>query len=656
MHIKNFVYTHLAPPSFWAFAGVAYGYPRCCIEHFLEKIAENPDDPWGDDNLEGWFVGSGYIACPECRKLPEAEIRSAIDSNRSVSIPFPYSNIGDGELSKIVKRFIKRGFPSNYSSLDFYIKENAQEFAKAKRRQNFTAKQNSEVTKAHNALVNEFFLRHKRKLGRARINRYSGTAIEVTNTPMTAEGLVVFLGTFKKKYFWALCDNAKLVAPESAVYGFIPPSGYSVLKNKESIRILCEELYETGWDEEKEQYDYSVINDELNKTEFYTEEFSFPIKPRIGGEWDLHCGPQLVREVICTIVNENYDLSHEDDLPGPELAFYTVNFQHPKYGWMDLRKYRQFCSENDYLPRHLKEEYYFYAHQSWTFERFVELKIKEAKANGADEEKIELLEMYLGQALGNKAIMAGNYVQLRYEDQYVYIKDRQWINWLWMSFHNLCGDLGLLFFLVFDKDGNVVVDNQERPFKQRNVIDVQELVDNSLKTGSVYEPAGQRSELDDAIVDRWNLMVDSASGIDSEVFAKPCAEGFHSGLLTSEGISAGNIEAMREAIADSKKNGTGLQPSNFELYQKAGATGSDQNLRFDADDLNYALPGDNDPLVVLAANKTEGESELKIAKGRVPSEPKEGGKNAYTVAAIKTVIAEEGLDLLATLKAPDQPN
>ncbi len=665
MHIKNFIFNHVLPPSYWVFAGVAYGYPRCCIEHFMERIAEEPEDPWGE--LEGWFMGTGYIACPECRKLPEAEIRAAIDSHRSVEVPFPGSNVGDACLSKIVKRFMKHGFPKNYSSLDFYIKENERDVAQGKRYQNRRAAETRHMVESYPAVVNEFFIRNKRRLAGCGINRTSGVEVELTNNPITASGFVAFLGKFRGKYHWGLCNGGKITGEASEIYGFTPPYGVTIVTTKETVQTLCFELYESGWNEEKREYNYDFINDELERVIFRTKDLSFPFKIRIGGEWDLNCGPELIREAVLTAVNEDYDLSDEDDLDGPELAPYTVNFYHPKFGWQDLRKFRLFCSENDYLPQHLKEEYFFYVYQTWVFERFVELKISEAKKLGLSEEKIALLQEFTGVKLGNRAILAGNYVQLVYEGNYVLIKDRAFLSKLWCDFHEVCGELRVFFFLMFDINGDVLADNRQRPFKQRGVVDVDELVNN------IKHPTSEElKEVFERVKVRNDKLAEAGNKFTTELVFDDRFQGGQDVAPSFPTIELGAVRPVVAEIIDTTRPRSELDAAiagQWNLHVEAGdllkdAVGDSENniqaIQEDADqadDLGYALGNDDVKRDFVVDRDVEfmypikhellDVSKLEIKKGR------EGGGD-YTLQNIQTIINEEALDTAFGLVDADE--
>lgn len=61
----------------WIKYGVAYGYPECCIKHFVLTAGINVDD-------REYFVGhalngSGFVPCPDCAKKPLDELVADIN-------------------------------------------------------------------------------------------------------------------------------------------------------------------------------------------------------------------------------------------------------------------------------------------------------------------------------------------------------------------------------------------------------------------------------------------------------------------------------------------------------------------------------------------------------------------------------------------------
>lgn len=68
--------------------GVYYGFPKCCIEAFFTR---------NRSMKEGWWIGTGYIACKQCEDKPEAEIREGIASRRLAPKPFPIDDMDTPE-------------------------------------------------------------------------------------------------------------------------------------------------------------------------------------------------------------------------------------------------------------------------------------------------------------------------------------------------------------------------------------------------------------------------------------------------------------------------------------------------------------------------------------------------------------------------------
>ena len=61
-------------------SGRKYGYPECCIDHFVLIVvpAIGRYDPWEDEIVDMAIPYSdGHILCPECR---ERALRSALGS------------------------------------------------------------------------------------------------------------------------------------------------------------------------------------------------------------------------------------------------------------------------------------------------------------------------------------------------------------------------------------------------------------------------------------------------------------------------------------------------------------------------------------------------------------------------------------------------
>ena len=66
--------------------GKHYGYPECCINHFIENREKNISN----EELKRKVVlrGTGFISCPECSKKSENELLNIINKNRQCNHPF----------------------------------------------------------------------------------------------------------------------------------------------------------------------------------------------------------------------------------------------------------------------------------------------------------------------------------------------------------------------------------------------------------------------------------------------------------------------------------------------------------------------------------------------------------------------------------------
>lgn len=64
--------------------GAIYGYPDCCTTYFVTRVM-----PRGKCPKRLPLEGTGYVACPECRKKPIKELIETINKNRTIGTPFP---------------------------------------------------------------------------------------------------------------------------------------------------------------------------------------------------------------------------------------------------------------------------------------------------------------------------------------------------------------------------------------------------------------------------------------------------------------------------------------------------------------------------------------------------------------------------------------
>lgn len=352
MGYRNFFAKNFVKPHSWFLAGVAFGFPKCCIKYFSGAVDANPfSTEFLFPETEGmWFSGTGYIACPECQKLPEVELRAVIDQHRFVKTPFPEQDPNSIELFKAYKHFKKHGMSEYYSEYhDLIVRLNKR--IQSLRRGNAGRRAENEARiGAYPAYLGEFLRRNRRKLVKARLTPISGWSFVGTRTCGTVTGLALLLGRNRGHYIWAVSAGSKVVdkVSGSLCRGFLTESGHYVPETLVSVPTIAHELYESGWDGEK--YDYEVINEELSRLRFRTTELNYDFQVKLSGSFDLHGGPATVRRTFDRIFDFQYlHMDLENDLLGPETAPFNVNFFHPQFGWGDLLKFREFSKANDRL-------------------------------------------------------------------------------------------------------------------------------------------------------------------------------------------------------------------------------------------------------------------------------------------------------------------
>lgn len=72
---------------YWRMQGRQFGYPICCIQHFVNNAA--PTLEWADYREQNVFKGTGFVACPTCNAKP-VEVMVHINLHRDKSLPsFP---------------------------------------------------------------------------------------------------------------------------------------------------------------------------------------------------------------------------------------------------------------------------------------------------------------------------------------------------------------------------------------------------------------------------------------------------------------------------------------------------------------------------------------------------------------------------------------
>lgn len=91
--LKDEVFKRIRNPGHLFVYGWFYGFPACCIRHFVENIHADitPQKEWSK-YLKGQhssiFAYSGYVSCPECRKLPDDVVLRYIDKERKHPLSF----------------------------------------------------------------------------------------------------------------------------------------------------------------------------------------------------------------------------------------------------------------------------------------------------------------------------------------------------------------------------------------------------------------------------------------------------------------------------------------------------------------------------------------------------------------------------------------
>jgi hypothetical protein len=77
--------------DFWYQNGIRYGFPVCCVLHFLQMKLPHEKGPW---------TGTGYIPCPQCAPHARADFRKFvaehITPNRKFHKPFPHDEHNEG--------------------------------------------------------------------------------------------------------------------------------------------------------------------------------------------------------------------------------------------------------------------------------------------------------------------------------------------------------------------------------------------------------------------------------------------------------------------------------------------------------------------------------------------------------------------------------
>lgn len=94
--------------------GKFLGYPKCCINEFIENVRTNTAFGWKRD-LAGQYKGAwsgGFIPCTKhaARIIDEGKLVHRIIRNRISSRPFPHSSPFEFScyLKKIKSKYVKR--------------------------------------------------------------------------------------------------------------------------------------------------------------------------------------------------------------------------------------------------------------------------------------------------------------------------------------------------------------------------------------------------------------------------------------------------------------------------------------------------------------------------------------------------------------------
>ncbi len=66
--------------QFWEDNGIEFEYPKCCRDAFRK----------GEQIKETVFSGTGFLPCKCCSKKDPREVLKSIDSNRRLSVTFPF--------------------------------------------------------------------------------------------------------------------------------------------------------------------------------------------------------------------------------------------------------------------------------------------------------------------------------------------------------------------------------------------------------------------------------------------------------------------------------------------------------------------------------------------------------------------------------------
>lgn len=427
-------------------AGMTYGYPVCCIEHFIKKVEECPTGNVFPE-VEGlWFYGTGYIACPECRKLEEAELRSAINARRFAANPFPEESPGMIDLHKAYRHYSKHGIPADYASLTDVLIDSLARNKIARRRLRAVRGIRKAVFQSRSAVLNEFLLKHRRTIVGCGINDRGGWQFAATRTCGTVMGLGMLLGYNRGHYIWAYSPGSIIrdEVSDSLSRGFKTKVGHYVPENPTTAPVLVAELYSAIWDDHSAEYDFEKLNDYLSEVRFRTNDLNYDFKINLSGWYDRNGGPGILRELVKKVFEREYVFMDEEfDLVGPKDPPFEINFYHEQYGWGDLLKFREFSKDNEYLPMHLKIDYYFLTLQALRFEEVVKdtIQKQEKFLKGKQSEALDKIKMFVGHDMINHYVLTGNYWIVKVGDRYVYIHSDAFQRKVWKQYLEVCREM-----------------------------------------------------------------------------------------------------------------------------------------------------------------------------------------------------------------------
>lgn len=465
--------------------GMTYGYPVCCIEHFIKKVDGCPTGNVFPD-VEGlWFYGTGYIACPECRKLEESELRSAINMRRFAANPFPNERVGMLDIHKAYSHYSKHGVPFDYMELTDVLTDSLARNKIARRRLRAVRGIRKAVFQSRSAVLNEFLIKHRRTIVGCGINDRGGWQFAATRTCGTVEGLGMLLGYNRGHYIWAYSPGSIIrdKVSDSLSRGFKTKLGHYVPENLTTAPVLVTELYNAIWDDHSAEYDFELLNGYLSEVRFRTNDLNYDFKINLSGWYDRHGGPGILRELVRKIFQREYGFMDEEfDLDGPKEPQFEINFYHEQYGWGDLLKFREFSKDNEYLPMNLKIEYYFLTLQALRFEEVVKdtIEKQEKFLKGKQSEALDKLKMFIGQDMIDHYVLTGNYSIVKVGDRHIYVHSGAFQRKVWKQYLEVCREMQFrhVYGTVPKLDRSLV--GKLGAFNQRMEINVEELVEKEL--------------------------------------------------------------------------------------------------------------------------------------------------------------------------------